>query len=101
MDMHGELKDFLQQRKDIISVLSAFGLVGIAPGISRSGPPDYLSVLLDGRVVGLIDSGRVVSLVLQLRRLKVMKGSLVSSPLILWKCDQLCWHPIEKTKELM
>ena len=89
MDSNGELKDFLQQRKEIISVLSGFGVVGIAPGLSRSGPPDYLPVLLDGRVVGHIDSGRVLSVVLQLRLLKVTKSSAVSRNNC-YKSDELC-----------
>lgn len=81
MDPSGALKDFLRMRKDIISVLSGFGMVVIPPGLARAGPPEYLPVLLDGRVVGHLESSRALSVVTHLRQLKVLQSSEVPSDL--------------------
>lgn len=77
MDSSGNLKSFLRTRKEIISVLSSLGTVLISPGILRPGPPTYLPVLLDGRVIGHLESSRIPSVVAHIRQLKVSESSEV------------------------
>lgn len=81
MDSSGALKDFLQMRKHIISILSGFGMIVTPPGLARLGPPEYLTVLLDGRVVGLLDSALAPSVVACLRQLKASDSLSVPSDL--------------------
>lgn len=48
------------------------------PKLVQSGPPEMLSVLLDGRVVGYLSSSEIEKVVAHLRRLKVSSASGVS-----------------------
>lgn len=49
------------------------------PKLVQAGPPEVLSVLIDGRVVGSLPSSMVEKVVGHLRRLKVSANSMVGS----------------------
>uniref|UniRef100_A0A2N9HAJ0 DNA-directed RNA polymerase n=1 Tax=Fagus sylvatica TaxID=28930 RepID=A0A2N9HAJ0_FAGSY len=51
------------------------------PKLVQAGPPEVLSVLLDGRVVGSIPSSEVEKVVGHLRRLKVSATSMITDDL--------------------
>lgn len=58
-------------QKSIIGVLVGAGMTPSSPKLVQAGPPEVLSVLLDGCVVGTIPSAEVVErAVSYLRRLK-------------------------------
>lgn len=63
----------------ILSVLIGIGMTPALPKLIQAGPPEVLSVILDGRVVGSIPSSEVEAAVNHLRRLKVSKTSVVCS----------------------
>lgn len=69
-------------RTSILRVLIGVGMIPSLPKLVKSGPPAVLSVLLDGRVVGVIPSSEVEKVVAHLRRLKVSAASVVFSCLI-------------------
>lgn len=77
-DSEGKVKDFLEIRKSILKVLVSIGMTPALPKLSPAGPPEVLSVLLDGRVVGSIASNVIEKAVCHLRRLKVSEISVVS-----------------------
>lgn len=54
------------------------------PKLAQAGPPEVLSVLLDGRVVGSIPSSEVEKAVAHIRRLKLAATSAVCSFQILF-----------------
>lgn len=61
----------------ILSVLVGIGMTPALPKLVQAGPPEVLSVILDGRVVGSIPSSEVETAVNHLRRLKVSAISVV------------------------
>lgn len=77
-DSQGKIRDFSKIRMSILSVLIGVGMMPSSPKLVKSGPPAVLSVLLDGRVVGVIPASGVEKVVAHLRRLKVSAASLVS-----------------------
>ncbi|CAN1190368.1 DNA-directed RNA polymerase I subunit 2 [Linum perenne] len=80
-DPQGAVKDFFEIRKSILGVLTGLGMTSSLPRISQAGPPQALSVLLDGRVVGSINSSNVEKVVSSLRRLKVSAASTIPDDL--------------------
>ncbi|CAN1306662.1 DNA-directed RNA polymerase I subunit 2 [Linum perenne] len=80
-DSKGAVKDFFEIRKSILGVLTGLGMASSLPRISRVSPPQALSVLLDGRVVGSINSSNVEQVVSSLRRLKVSATSMIPDDL--------------------
>ncbi|GFP98191.1 DNA-directed RNA polymerase i subunit rpa2 [Phtheirospermum japonicum] len=70
-DSEGNVKDFLEVRKSISKVLVSIGMTPSMPKLEQAGPPEILSVQLDGRVVGSIASDIVEKAVSHLRRLKI------------------------------
>ncbi|CAL1402187.1 unnamed protein product [Linum trigynum] len=80
-DPEGGVKDFFEIRKSILGVLSGLGMAPSFPRLAASGPPQALSVLLDGRVVGSIRSSEVEKVVSKLRRLKVSAASMIPNDL--------------------
>lgn len=70
-DSHGNTKDFFRIRKSILRVLIGMGMTPALPKLRQAGPPEVLSVILDGCVVGSIPSSAVEAAVNHLRRLKV------------------------------
>lgn len=55
----------------IRDVLIGMGMTPALPKLLQAGPPELLSVLLDGRVIGSMPSREVEKAVTHLRRLKV------------------------------
>ncbi|KAM6561896.1 hypothetical protein CsatB_021894 [Cannabis sativa] len=70
-DSHGELRDFYKIRMSILNVLVQVGMLPALPKLVQAGPPEVLSVLLDGRIVGSISSSVIEKVVAHLRKLKV------------------------------
>lgn len=78
-------------RLSIIKILVKMGMKPSLPKLAQAGPPEVLSVLLDGEVIGTIPSGQVEELVKHLRRLKLSAATVVrfrSSVLI----PEACLH---------
>lgn len=78
----GKVKDFLDIRKSILKVLVSIGMTPASPKLLLAGPPEVLSVLLDGQIVGSIASEIIEKAVRHLRWLKVSATSVVSFPQI-------------------
>ncbi|XP_062109933.1 DNA-directed RNA polymerase I subunit 2 [Humulus lupulus] len=74
-DSQGELRDFYKIRMSILSVLVQVGMSPALPKLVQAGPPEVLSVLLDGRIVGSISSSVIEKVVAHLRKLKVSPDS--------------------------
>ncbi|CAM8896202.1 unnamed protein product [Rhodiola kirilowii] len=70
-DAQGNVRDFLSVQKSIISLLVGYGMIPSLPKLVRAGPPEVLSVLLDGCIVGSIAEALVEKAVANLRRIKV------------------------------
>ncbi|GIL75864.1 hypothetical protein Vretimale_5574 [Volvox reticuliferus] len=57
----------------ILQVLTALGMVPAAPALTPPPPPEYLSIMLDGRVVGHVRSGATTGTMLaRLREIKAL-----------------------------
>ncbi|VVA32071.1 PREDICTED: DNA-directed RNA polymerase [Prunus dulcis] len=80
-DAQGNIRNFLNIRESILTVLSELQMISSVPKLVQAGPPANLSVLLDGCVVGSISSKVVEKVVAQLRRLKVSASSVIPDDL--------------------
>ncbi|KAL9459147.1 hypothetical protein AB3S75_002522 [Citrus x aurantiifolia] len=80
-DSRGNIRDFSKMRMSILRVLIGVGMIPSLPKLVKSGPPAVLSVLLDGRVVGVIPSSEIEKVVAHLRRLKVSAASVIPDDL--------------------
>ncbi|EXC31692.1 putative DNA-directed RNA polymerase I subunit RPA2 [Morus notabilis] len=80
-DSQGNNKDFFKIRMSILSVLVEVGMSPSLPKLVQAGPPEVLSVLLDGRIVGSISSSVIEKVVAHLRRLKVSPASEIPDDL--------------------
>lgn len=80
-DSEGKVKDFLELRKSILKVLVSIGMTPALPKLLLAGPPEVLSVLLDGRIVGSIAFDIIEKAVRHLRRLKVSATSVIPEDL--------------------
>ncbi|XP_031127210.1 DNA-directed RNA polymerase I subunit 2 [Ipomoea triloba] len=76
-DAKGNIKDFFKIRLSISSVLTSIGMTPSLPRLAQAGPPELLSVLLDGRVVGTMPFDLVEKAVAHLRRLKLSAVSAI------------------------
>lgn len=76
-DSRGDVKNFNEINKSIITLLIGMGMTPSLPKFVHEGPPVALSVLLDGRVIGSIPSSDVEKSVNHLRRLKLSAASVV------------------------
>ncbi|KAF9594003.1 hypothetical protein IFM89_026715 [Coptis chinensis] len=74
-DSKGNIKDFFKIRLSILSVLIGVGMTPSLPKLVRAGPPEVLSVLLDGCVIGSISSNMVEKAVAHIRKLKLSANS--------------------------
>ena len=70
-DSQGKVKEFFKIRTSILSVLVEVGMSPTPPKLVQAGPPEVVSVLLDGRIVGFLSSSVIEKVVAHLRRLKV------------------------------
>lgn len=80
-DSEGKVKDFLEIRKSISKILVSIGMTPALPKLLLAGPPEVLSVLLDGRIVGSISFDIIEKAVCHLRRLKVSTTSMIPEDL--------------------
>ncbi|CAN4080495.1 unnamed protein product [Withania somnifera] len=76
-DLKGNVKDFFKMRMFILNVLIAIGMTPASPKLVQAGPPELLSVLLDGRIVGCMPSELIEKAVTHLRRLKLSSTSSI------------------------
>ncbi|XP_055817802.1 DNA-directed RNA polymerase I subunit 2 isoform X2 [Solanum dulcamara] len=76
-DSEGNVKDFFKMRISILSVLIAIGMTPASPKLVQAGPPELLSVLLDGRIAGYMPSDLIEKAVTHLRRLKLSSTSSI------------------------
>ncbi|KAG5539242.1 hypothetical protein RHGRI_019713 [Rhododendron griersonianum] len=74
-DSQGNVRDFFKMRMSVLSVLVGVGMTPSLPKLMQAGPPEVLSVVLDGRVVGSIPSDIADKAVSHLRRLKLSATS--------------------------
>ncbi|KAK9284078.1 hypothetical protein L1049_012338 [Liquidambar formosana] len=77
----GNIRDFFKIKLSILSVLIGVGMTPSLPKLAQAGPPEVLSVLLDGRVVGSIPSSEVEKAVAHIRRLKLAATSAIPDDL--------------------
>ncbi|CAK9217456.1 unnamed protein product [Sphagnum troendelagicum] len=73
LDARGVVKDPLWTRKAITTVLVQLGMIPAIPALARVAPPTHLTVLLDGRVVGYMETSAIPAAVAHIRHLKVAK----------------------------
>ncbi|XP_049368745.1 DNA-directed RNA polymerase I subunit 2 [Solanum verrucosum] len=76
-DSKGNVKDFFKMRMSILNVLIAIGMTPPSPKLVQAGPPELLSVLLDGRIAGYIPSDLIEKAITHLRRLKLSSTSSI------------------------
>lgn len=76
-DSQGNIKDYFKIKKSIKSILMDVGMTPSLPKIFLPGPPEVLTVLLDGCVVGFIASSEVEKVVAHLRQLKVSSAAVI------------------------
>lgn len=74
-DSQGNVRDFFKMRMSVLSVLVGVGMTPSLPKLMQAGPPEVLSVVLDGRVVGSIPSDIADKAVSHFRRLKLSATS--------------------------
>ncbi|RYR44197.1 hypothetical protein Ahy_A08g040569 isoform A [Arachis hypogaea] len=73
----GTIKDYFSIKKDILDVLTEVGMIPSLPKLVLPGPPELLTVLLDGCIVGGIPSSEVEKVVAHIRRLKVSSAPVI------------------------
>lgn len=76
-DSQGNIKDYFKIKMSILNVLLEVGMTPSLPKIFLPGPPEALTVLLDGCVVGCIASSEVEKVVAHIRELKVSSVAVV------------------------
>lgn len=79
-DSEGKIKDYFKIKMSILKILVEVGMKPSLPKLVLAGPPEVLTVFLDGCIVGSIPSGQVEKVVGHLRRLKVSSAAVVSFP---------------------
>ncbi|KAG6650617.1 DNA-directed RNA polymerase I subunit 2 isoform X1 [Carya illinoinensis] len=77
----GDVRDFKKIRRDIRSFLIGAGMMSLQPMLVKVGPPKFLSVHIDGHVVGSIASSLVENVVANLRKLKVSADTMIPDDL--------------------
>ncbi|KAL2326335.1 hypothetical protein Fmac_025393 [Flemingia macrophylla] len=76
-DSQGNIKDYFKIKMSILNILLEVGMTPSLPKIFLPGPPEALSVLLDGCVIGSIASSEVEKVVAHLRELKVSSAAAI------------------------
>ncbi|BAT89332.1 hypothetical protein LR48_Vigan02g260500 [Vigna angularis] len=76
-DSQGKIKDYFKIKKSIEDILKEVGMTPSVPNTPLPGPPEALTVLLDGCVVGCIASSEVEKVVAYIRALKVSSASVI------------------------
>ncbi|KAL1300661.1 DNA-directed RNA polymerase I subunit 2 isoform X2 [Arachis ipaensis] len=70
-------RDYFKIKKDILDVLTEVGMIPSLPKLVLPGPPELLTVLLDGCIVGGIPSSEVEKVVAHIRRFKVSSAGVI------------------------
>lgn len=76
-DSQGNIKDYFKIKLSILNILIDIGMTQSLPKIFLPGPPEVLTVLLDGCIVGFIPSTEVEKVVAHIRKLKVSSAAVV------------------------
>ncbi|KAG4379125.1 hypothetical protein GLYMA_17G183400v4 [Glycine max] len=76
-DSQGNVKDYFKIKMSILNVLLEVGMTPSLPKIFLPGPPEALTVLLDGCVVGCIASSEAEKVVAHIRELKVSSAAVI------------------------
>lgn len=76
-DSQGNIKDYFKIKVSILKILVEVGMMPSLPKLVRAGPPEVLTVFLDGCIVGSIPSSQVEKVVAHLRGLKVSSAAVV------------------------
>lgn len=90
LDARGVRKDPLQVRKAVTKALVDMGMVPILPKLASMSPPQYLTVMVDGCVVGHMLTTRIPAVVAHFRHLKVADSPEVSA----YYSPELSWSSI-------
>ncbi|KAI9111297.1 hypothetical protein K1719_017709 [Acacia pycnantha] len=80
-DSEGNIKDYFKIKMSILKILVEVGMKPSLPKLVLAGPPEVLTVFLDGCIVGSIPSGQVDKVVGYLRRLKVSSAAVIPNDL--------------------
>ncbi|XP_047338761.1 DNA-directed RNA polymerase I subunit 2 [Impatiens glandulifera] len=80
-DSQGKVREFFNIRKSILSVLIGIGMSPLSPNLVQVGLPKFISVLLDGSVVGCIPVDIAEKAVSHLRKLKLSPNSMIPEDL--------------------
>ncbi|WJX93025.1 DNA-directed RNA polymerase I subunit RPA2 [Trifolium repens] len=80
-DSQGNIKQYFNIKKSILNILIETGMTQSLPKIFLPGPPEVLTVLLDGCIVGFIPSTEVEKVVAHLRELKVSSAAVIPNDL--------------------
>lgn len=62
-------------RQSIVNLLVEVGMIPSQPNLVKAGTPEFLTIVLDGRVIGYLSSSQIEKVVGHLRRLKVSADS--------------------------
>ncbi|XP_073226010.1 DNA-directed RNA polymerase I subunit 2-like isoform X2 [Cicer arietinum] len=76
-DSEGNIKDYFKIKLSILNILVEIGMTQSLPKIFLPGPPEVLTVLLDGCIVGFIPSTEVEKVVAHIRELKVSSAAVI------------------------
>ncbi|XP_057453596.1 DNA-directed RNA polymerase I subunit 2 isoform X2 [Lotus japonicus] len=80
-DSQGSIKDYFKIKISILDILVDSGMTQLVPKLLLPGPPEVLTVLLDGCIVGCIPSGEVEKIVAHIRELKVSSSAMIPDDL--------------------
>lgn len=82
LDSRGNVKQPLKIRKAITSELVRLGMLPAVLSLARVSPPDYLTVQLDGRILGHMPTVDISDAIARLRLLKASRSSEASKFLL-------------------
>ncbi|CAK8540173.1 unnamed protein product [Lathyrus sativus] len=80
-DSQGNIKDYFKIKLSILNILIDIGMTQSLPKIFLPGPPEVLTVLLDGCIVGFIPSIEIEKVVAHIRKLKVSSAAAIPNDL--------------------
>ncbi|XP_061348882.1 DNA-directed RNA polymerase I subunit 2 isoform X2 [Gastrolobium bilobum] len=80
-DSQGNIKDYFKIKMSILNILIEVGMTQSLPKLVLPGPPEVLTVLFDGCIVGCIPSSEVEKVVAHIRLLKVSSAAVIPDDL--------------------
>lgn len=90
-DSQGKVKNYYKIKLSILNILIEIGMTQSLPKIFLPGPPEVLTVLLDGCIVGYIPSTEVEKVVAHIRELKVSSAAVVCLCQNFFCSLVICW----------